>query len=404
MQRTAGNRATARFLARDAADDEIDKIEGEKLSIGDLIDRCRMLPAAQRDAMIAKAGAHAGTTDEERLLACLLAAKFTGKMKRADFQNTYGELLAKLPANQRQVVLEAVGKATYGKTISESVEVDKRSINDIGMKGAPGSSLKVGEIVYVVVDGGVQFKTSKDGGPAGRNNNPGNITVNDAHPQAWAGDIGAYAGRSTDGRFAIFPTYAAGRAGAIAWAKKQGSRSLLEYFKVYAPGSEAPNDPQTYAATVAAAVNSALGEQKVTSDTTIDAIDALGAMQAFVDGQEKAEGFTQSNVKLVPRDSSELPQEVRDFVGGFDTATENTNAIADKVAGAPRPPVLAVTIAIGQPICTNMPSAKTMLDGYQRQLAASRGAGMAGLNEQARLAPTLRALREVVDADHDPRR
>jgi len=55
-------------------------------------------------------------------------------------------------------------------------------------------------------------------------------------------------------------------------------------------------------------------------------------MQAFVDGQEKAEGFTQSNLKLVPRDSSELPQEVRDFVGGFDAATENTNAIADKVA------------------------------------------------------------------------
>ena len=335
MQRTAGNRATARFLARDAADDEIEKIESEKLSIGDLIDRCRMLPEAQRDAMIGKAGAHAGTTDEERLLACLLVAKFTGKMKRADFQNTYGELLAKLPPNQRQVVLEAVGKATYGKTISEGVEVDKRSVNDIGMKGAPGSSLKVGEIVYVVVDGGVQFKTSKDGGPAGRNNNPGNITVNDAHPQAWAGDIGAYAGRSTDGRFAIFPTYAAGRAGAIAWAKKQGSRSLLEYFKVYAPGTEPPNDPKTYATTVAAAVNAALGEQKVTSDTTIEAIDALGAMQAFVDGQEKAEGFTQSNVKLVPRDSSELPQEVRDFVGGFDSATDNTNTIADKVAAAP---------------------------------------------------------------------
>ena len=335
MQRTAGNRATARFLARDAADDEIDKIEGEKLAIGDLIDRCRMLPAAQRDAMIPKAGAHGATIDEERLLACLLAAKFTGKMKRADFQNTYGELLAKLPPNQRQVVLDAVGKEKLGKTTQEGMEVDKRSINDVGMKGAPGSSIKVGEIVYVVVDGGVQFKTSKDGGPAGRNNNPGNITVNDAHPQAWAGDIGAYAGRSTDGRFAIFPTYAAGRAGAIAWAKKQGARTLLSYFKVYAPGSEAPNDPKTYAETVAAAINSGLGEKKVTIDTTIDAIVALSptAMDDFVNGQEKAEGFTRSNVKLVPRDSSELPQAVRDFVGGFDTATENTNAIADKVAG-----------------------------------------------------------------------
>ena len=52
---------------------------------------------------------------------------------------------------------------------------------------------------------------------------------------------------------------------------------------------------------------------------------------------------------------------------------------------------------------SSMPSAKTMLDSYQRQLAASRGAGLAGLDEQARLAPTLRALRAVVDADHDPR-
>ena len=51
-----------------------------------------------------------------------------------------------------------------------------------------------------------------------------------------------------------------------------------------------------------------------------------------------------------------------------------------------------------------MPSAKTMLTVYQRQIAASRGAGMAGLNEQARLSPTIRALIEIVDADHDPRR
>ena len=55
-------------------------------------------------------------------------------------------------------------------------------------------------------------------------------------------------------------------------------------------------------------------------------------------------------------------------------------------------------------MCTNMPSAKTMLHAYQRQVAASRGAGMAGLGEQARLAPTIRALLDVVNDDHDPRR
>ena len=63
-----------------------------------------------------------------------------------------------------------------------------------------------------------------------------------------------------------------------------------------------------------------------------------------------------------------------------------------------------VTKRACEPMCSNMPSAKTMLSVYQRQVAASRGAGMAGLNEQARLSPTIRALIEVVDADHDPRR
>lgn len=51
-----------------------------------------------------------------------------------------------------------------------------------------------------------------------------------------------------------------------------------------------------------------------------------------------------------------------------------------------------------------MPSAKTMLNGYQHQLATARGSGMAGVNEQARLSPTIRALLDVVNEDHDPRR
>jgi hypothetical protein len=50
-----------------------------------------------------------------------------------------------------------------------------------------------------------------------------------------------------------------------------------------------------------------------------------------------------------------------------------------------------------------MPSALTMLDCYQRQLAGTRGAGMAGLGEQARLSGTIRALLDVVNDDYDPR-
>jgi hypothetical protein len=50
-----------------------------------------------------------------------------------------------------------------------------------------------------------------------------------------------------------------------------------------------------------------------------------------------------------------------------------------------------------------MPSALTMLDCYQRQLAASRGAGMTGVGEHAKLSGTIRALLDVVNDDYDPR-
>jgi hypothetical protein len=51
-----------------------------------------------------------------------------------------------------------------------------------------------------------------------------------------------------------------------------------------------------------------------------------------------------------------------------------------------------------------MPNATTMLSVYQRQVHAARGSGLAGWTEQARLAPTIRALIDVVNEDHDPRR
>jgi hypothetical protein len=45
-----------------------------------------------------------------------------------------------------------------------------------------------------------------------------------------------------------------------------------------------------------------------------------------------------------------------------------------------------------------------MLEHYRSQVAAARGAGLAGIGEQARLAPAIRALLAVVDGDYDPRR
>jgi len=50
-----------------------------------------------------------------------------------------------------------------------------------------------------------------------------------------------------------------------------------------------------------------------------------------------------------------------------------------------------------------MPNAQTMLASYQHQVRVSRGAGLTGLAEQARLSGTIRALMDVVNEDHDPR-
>ena len=223
--------------------------------------------------------------------------------------------------------------------IAAGTQVDKQSVGDVGMKGAPGSSLFVGGVTYVVVDGGVQFKF-KDldkGGPAGRNNNPGNITVDDANPDAWDAAIGAYRGRNTDGRFAIFPTIDRGKAGAKAWAARSPTLSLLAYFQKYAPSSEAGNKPEDYADTVARHVSAAVkakGGKPAGRGTAIQEVIDAKAMDDFVDGQIEAEGFTQANISLVGNTDAKLPQAVRDFVGGFDKATDDTNAAADKVAAA----------------------------------------------------------------------
>jgi hypothetical protein len=175
------------------------------------------------------------------------------------------------------------------------------------------------------------------GGPAGRNNNPGNITVDDANPEAWDTSIGAYRGRNTDGRFAIFPTADLGKAGARKWAMKRPKLSLLEYFKAYAPKSEAGNDPDKYADTVASHVSGKLGGKRKSGDpvdknTPIQEIIDADAMDQFVEGQIEAEGFYTGNLKLVGPTDPDLPKAVRDFASGFDAATDNTNAIADKVA------------------------------------------------------------------------
>lgn len=51
-----------------------------------------------------------------------------------------------------------------------------------------------------------------------------------------------------------------------------------------------------------------------------------------------------------------------------------------------------------------MPSAQTMLDAHKAIVNANRGAGLAGLTVQAEQASAIKALTELVNSDHDPRK
>jgi hypothetical protein len=96
----------------------------------------------------------------------------------------------------------------------------------------------------IMPDGTVQ---RREGARNWRNNNPGNIEYGD-----FAKSLGAI---GSDGRFAVFPTYEAGRAAKSSLlfdTKGYAGKTIYEAISRYAPASD-NNDPVSYAATIARA-------------------------------------------------------------------------------------------------------------------------------------------------------
>lgn len=125
------------------------------------------------------------------------------------------------------------------------------------------------EVVYA--DGRIERRT---GVRSWRNNNPGNIEYGN-----FARANGAV---GTDGRFAVFPTYAAGRAAKAALIFEAGSYrnlSLSSAIARYAPPSE--NNTSWYAATVLAAA----GADKRMGDYQPE------ERERILDAMERVEGF-----------------------------------------------------------------------------------------------------------------
>jgi hypothetical protein len=125
-----------------------------------------------------------------------------------------------------------------------------------------------------------------------RNNNPGNI------------EFGNFARRhgaiDTDGRFAIFPTYEAGRRAKeflLFESSSYNQLTIAQAISRYAPPSE--NNTQMYIRVVTSATGS-------TPDTPMSDLDA-SARQSLLAAMERVEGFRVGNIQVLQQERDNTP-------------------------------------------------------------------------------------------------
>jgi uncharacterized protein YcbK (DUF882 family) len=157
---------------------------------------------------------------------------------------------------------------------------------DVGTAGAgaaPGEVVKVvqagaGFNVVQLADGSTE---RRDGARNWRNNNPGNIQYGDFAKK--------YGALGSDGRFAIFPSYDAGRKAKeslLFEGKGYAGMNIQQAIFRYAPPNE--NNTQNYVATVAGAIG-------VPASTPLSQLNAQ-QRTAMLNAMEKVEGFKTGKV------------------------------------------------------------------------------------------------------------
>lgn len=172
----------------------------------------------------------------------------------------------------------AEGALRGERTVQEAIapQPEAGTLGDV-LAGGPGFTrvLEAGK-GYTVVAGPNGQALRREGTRAWRNNNPGNIEYgNFARSQGAVG---------TDGRFAVFPTYEAGRAAKaqLLWGSK-GYRGMTigQAINRYAPPFE--NNTAGYASTVARAAGAA-------TNTPMSSLTAA-QRKLMLDAMERVEGF-----------------------------------------------------------------------------------------------------------------
>ena len=188
-------------------------------------------------------------------------------------------------------------------------------------QSAPGSVQKVvqsgpGFNVVELADGSVEKRT---GSRNWRNNNPGNI------------EYGAFAIKNgavgSDGRFAIFPTYEAGRKAKenlLFTASGYKGMNIAQAINRYAPPSE--NNTNSYIAAVTSAIG--VSANTLLSDLSSD------QRKIMLNAMEKVEGFKQGRVEK-QREATRSTQQNQEQPGA---STQPGVDIMGGVTGFPAPP------------------------------------------------------------------
>jgi hypothetical protein len=252
------------------------------LEINDMLGKVESLTSQERETLSVNSKQFRGEIHEERVLLAIAAVHLRSISTPKNFEKKYRSLLETIPPDQSRAIL-AYLKLNQGENLVKPA--------------FPGDLVDVDGVAYLVVDNEVRVKARSNSSPSWRNNNPGNITVNSQFPEAW--NYGAYSGKNTSGRFAIFPTYEAGVEGTQRWMEKRRSKTIQSYFEAYAPSSEQGNDPNRYAKNVASAIGFSVRD-------TINRVLDEGKFLDFISAQKREEGWAEGGVFALS--DSSLPE------------------------------------------------------------------------------------------------
>jgi hypothetical protein len=176
----------------------------------------------------------------------------------------------------------ARGNSTSAAAPSGALQQGARAAG--GAAGAGINKVLATGLGYNITQNGDGAVTRQDGARNWRNNNPGNLEYND-----YTRGLGAI---GSDGRFAIFPNYATGRAAKASMlfdGKNYKDKTLTDAIARYAPPSE--NNTAVYQNAVLAAVG---GKNKAMSEYT------PAERNAIMDAMQKVEGYKVGKTTAIP--------------------------------------------------------------------------------------------------------